>query len=130
MSTSLENTVFGPSDDPDSTTLLPYTVVSRECYYWIMSLNLLIYKNPADGRCALTITTNGPEDETDWFSIWSSAVYIAGICVAQGKQGRQTRLGAPCLEPKTREIKLTYSTGDKEFLTVELSDPSVMTSTS
>ncbi|KAM0799149.1 hypothetical protein BDR22DRAFT_856881 [Usnea florida] len=94
MSTSLATTVFGPNDDPESTTLLPYTVVSP------------------DGRCALTITTTGPEDESDWYTIWNSAVFISGICVAQGKQGRQTRLG------------------DKELLTVELSDPSVATSSS
>jgi len=48
----------------------------------------------ADGKCYITIRTDGVTDETTWSTIWSEAVaFTTYMCAAHGKKGMMDRLG-------------------------------------
>ena len=46
-----------------------------------------------DGRCALTISTIGPDDSLTWYNIYKAATEIEAGCVRRGLHGLIYGLG-------------------------------------
>ena len=110
---------FGPSDDPRATVKLPLTLTSctlipclsavptfwhshtpspqppRRREHLDQSRRQSILTPPIDdGHCAMTISTLGGSDEAKWYDMWEAAVQLNGLCVREGKKGKNPAIGA------------------------------------
>ncbi|CAF9918332.1 MAG: hypothetical protein ALECFALPRED_000647 [Alectoria fallacina] len=74
-----QHTAFGPASDPEAEVGLPLLLVS------------------SDQQCKMTIRTTGKgaghTDTWSWGQFWEVGIALAGMCVREGKEGVQTRLG-------------------------------------
>ncbi len=48
----------------------------------------------ANGKCRITVTTDGPPDQEKWYAIWKLSTAIVKLCVsATGRAGVAYELG-------------------------------------
>ena len=102
MTASTDFTTWGPEDDPLAVVKLPIAYYSRESSAFfpqshqkgdISNDQAERMTHSVDGRCKLSIRTDGSTDTFSRFQFWSAAVALTGICVRGGQAGRTEDLG-------------------------------------
>ena len=126
---------FGPSDDPQVNVKLPLTLTSGTLIPCLSAVSAFWHSHTpsphphrrrehldqsrrqsiltppiADGLCAMTISTLGPSDEANWYDMWEAAVQLNGLCVREGKKGKNPAIG----KKKKLSIDVRSTRGESE----------------